>query len=67
MLSSLVNKPNHIPQLQKRVQASHEPIYYRVPGGKPIVTAYYGLFAVGMVGVVYSTYNLVFGKPAEKE
>ncbi|KAK7696230.1 hypothetical protein QCA50_000883 [Cerrena zonata] len=66
MLSGLVNKANRIPELQRQVQhnvAHGSPVYYAKPHGKLYVKSYYGFFAVGMAGVVFGSYTLIFGKP----
>ncbi|KAI0092140.1 hypothetical protein BDY19DRAFT_990877 [Irpex rosettiformis] len=65
VLSSLYNKPNHVYELQKLVQASHEPTYLRLPRSRLYVGTYYTLFCVGMTGVVYGAYNLIKGKKTE--
>ncbi|CAL1700253.1 unnamed protein product [Somion occarium] len=65
MLSALINKPNHVPELQRKVQAAfpHEPVYYAKPHGKLYVRTYYGFFAAGVLGVLYGSYSLLFTKP----
>lgn len=64
MLGALVNKPNRVPEMQRLVQASHEPIYYRMPRGKLYVRTFYVGFACGLMGTVFGAYSLIKGKPA---
>jgi len=64
MLGALVNKPNRVPEMQRLVQASHEPVYYRLPRGKLYVRTFYVGFAAGMLGSIYGAYALIKGKPA---
>ncbi|KAI0080862.1 hypothetical protein K474DRAFT_1704403 [Panus rudis PR-1116 ss-1] len=67
MLSALVYKENKVPELQRKIQAQHNiPIYYRKPHGKLYVRTYYGLFAAGMLGVVYGSFHLIKGKSANE-
>ncbi|PCH40936.1 hypothetical protein WOLCODRAFT_150959 [Wolfiporia cocos MD-104 SS10] len=62
MLGPLVYKQNRVVETQKRVQASHEPIYYRLPRGKLYVRSYYVAFGVAMAGTVYGAFSLIRGK-----
>ncbi|TRM67834.1 hypothetical protein BD626DRAFT_564729 [Schizophyllum amplum] len=48
---------------QKLYQSQKGPIYWRGPRGAVYMTAYYGLFAVGMASTTFGIYNLVFGSP----
>ncbi|CCL98249.1 uncharacterized protein FIBRA_00243 [Fibroporia radiculosa] len=64
MLGALVNKPNRVPDVQRLVQSSHEPIYYRLARGKLYVRTYYAGFALGMAGTAYGIWSLIKGKPA---
>ncbi|KAI0638444.1 hypothetical protein C8Q77DRAFT_1091099 [Trametes polyzona] len=64
MLNSIVYKPNRVVERQKLVQASHEPIYYRLPRSKLYVRSYYALFAAGMLSSAVGAYQLIRGKPA---
>ncbi|KAI0340805.1 hypothetical protein BDW22DRAFT_1430471 [Trametopsis cervina] len=65
MLSSLYNKPNRVYEYQKLVQASHDPVYLRLPRSRLYVGTYYAMFGVGMLGVVYGTVSLIRGKKTE--
>ncbi|KAI0787122.1 hypothetical protein BC629DRAFT_1593650 [Irpex lacteus] len=65
VLSSLYNKPNRVYEFQKLVQASHDPVYLRLPRSRLYVGTYYTLFGVGMAGVVYGAYGLIRGKKTE--
>ncbi|OJT05393.1 hypothetical protein TRAPUB_3834 [Trametes pubescens] len=64
MINVLVNKPNHVVEKQRLVQASHEPIYYRLPRSKLYVRSYYALFTVGMLSTAFGAFQLIKGKPS---
>ncbi|KAI1796130.1 hypothetical protein LXA43DRAFT_1090217 [Ganoderma leucocontextum] len=66
MLSSIVNKPNRVVEMQKLVQNSHAPVYYRLPRSKLYVNSYYALFTVGMGLTTVGVYQLIRGKPASE-
>jgi len=64
VLSAVVNKPNRVLEKQKFIQASKKPLHYRMPRSSLYLGVYYSAFSVGCVGIAYSVYNLVKGKPA---
>ncbi|KAH9948814.1 hypothetical protein B0H21DRAFT_820743 [Amylocystis lapponica] len=64
MWGPLVNRVNHVPERQRLVQASTDPIYYRLPRSRLYVRTYYAGFAVAMAYSVYGAYSLIRGKPA---
>ncbi|KAL6309802.1 hypothetical protein BKA93DRAFT_758920 [Sparassis latifolia] len=66
MFNYLTNLPNRVPQTQKFVQSSHEPIYYRLPRSKIYVRTYYTGFAVAMAMTAYGAFSLIRGKPASE-
>ncbi|OBZ70504.1 hypothetical protein A0H81_09685 [Grifola frondosa] len=63
MLGALVNRPNHVVEKQKLVQASTAPIYYRLPHSRLYVNTYFSLFALGALGSLYGAFSLIRGKP----
>jgi len=67
MLDSLINRPNRIREKQIYYQNSTKPLWRRSPRANLILTPYYALFTVTMMGTVYGMYDLVFGKPVSKE
>ncbi|KAI0938153.1 hypothetical protein AcV7_003426 [Taiwanofungus camphoratus] len=62
--STRTPEPNHVPEMQKMVQRSTEPVYYRLPRSKFYVRTFYAGFALSMLGSVYGAYSLIRGKPA---
>ncbi|KZT05579.1 uncharacterized protein LAESUDRAFT_681066 [Laetiporus sulphureus 93-53] len=64
LLRPLVYKENHVTELQRHVQASHEPVYYRLPRGKLYVKSYYAVFAGTMAFTLYGAFSLIRGKPS---
>ncbi|KAG2369792.1 hypothetical protein BDR07DRAFT_1604605 [Suillus spraguei] len=66
MIDAVVQRPNHVRERQRAYQASHSPIYYRLPRSRLYLGAYFTLFGVGMCGTVYGIYELVMGKPVRK-
>ncbi|KAI0032947.1 hypothetical protein K488DRAFT_85398 [Vararia minispora EC-137] len=62
MINSVVNLPNRVIERQKAIQASHKPLWYRLPRSNIYMGTYKALFALGMVGNVYCVYSLIRGK-----
>ncbi|KIM76400.1 hypothetical protein PILCRDRAFT_826404 [Piloderma croceum F 1598] len=67
MLSWLVDRPNRMLEKQRYYQNSTKPLWRRSPRASLLLTPYYALFTVTMMGSVYGAYDLVFGKPVAKE
>ncbi|KIP04566.1 hypothetical protein PHLGIDRAFT_129433 [Phlebiopsis gigantea 11061_1 CR5-6] len=65
MLSWLVNKPNRVYEMQRLVQTSKAAPHLALPRSHLYVYSYYGLFTVGMGGVLYGCYALIAGKKKE--
>ncbi|KAI0322489.1 hypothetical protein OF83DRAFT_1167539 [Amylostereum chailletii] len=64
MLDALVNRKNLVIERQKAYQASHQPIWYRPARSRLYMGTFKSLFALGMVGAVYSAGSLIIGKPS---
>ncbi|TFL05971.1 hypothetical protein BDV98DRAFT_589536 [Pterulicium gracile] len=62
MLNAIFNNANTVLEQQKRVQASTDKIYYRMPRGKLYVRSYVAVWGMTMVGTAAGIVALVRGQ-----
>ncbi|RXW25802.1 hypothetical protein EST38_g11 [Candolleomyces aberdarensis] len=62
LFTPLYNLPNHVLEKQKMFQNDARHIIFRGPRARLYVGGFSALFAVGMIGTTYGTFQLVKGK-----
>ncbi|KAK9900209.1 hypothetical protein P389DRAFT_192495 [Cystobasidium minutum MCA 4210] len=61
-MDALVNRPNHVLENQRKLQADPRFIHQKMPRAGLYMRAYMTLFALGLGGALYGTQEMIRGK-----